>query len=308
MARGPERPVPVPGGGVRLANGRAERLALLTQALTASPGRVLGLGRLAEALGVAKSTLSEDLAAVNRALRTAGRGEVLSLPGAAGGIVYRPDPAEERVLDLAQALCRDLSRPERRMAGGFLFTTDVVFSPAVARDVGEVFAGRFWRARPDAVVTLETKGIPLALMTAHALGCSLVTVRRRTSVTEGPALEINYLSGSARIQTMSLPRRSLAAGARVLLVDDFLKAGGTARGLMDLMDEFGAEVVGLAVLIETAEPARKLVEGHLALVRLGERPDGTPVVEPSPTLAVRPVPAPRRAAPAPPGGDGGEGR
>jgi purine operon repressor len=143
-------------------------------------------------------------------------------------------------------------------------------------------------------VTLETKGIPLALMTAHALGVPLVTVRRDADVTEGPALGIHYVSGSARVQTMTLPRRALAPGTRVLLVDDFLKAGGTARGLMDLMDEFGAEVVGLAVLIETAEPVKKLVKGHFALVRMRTVGPGAPVAEPSPALGARLPGAPGR--------------
>lgn len=269
--------------------------------LASSPGRPLALGRLAEAVGVAKSTLSEDLAAVNRSLRSAGLGEVVSFTGASGGVVYRPAPSPARVRDLAERLCRDLNGVERRIAGGFLYTTDLVFSPAVAREVGEVFAGRYWTAAPDAVVTVETKGIPLALMTAHALGIPLVTVRRETSVTEGPALGINYLSGSSRIQTMSLPRRALRAGAKVLLVDDFLKAGGTARGLMDLMDEFGAEVVGLAVLIETAEPSHMVVADHFALLRMGTGPDREPLVSPSPRLDDGPGRPPRRV-------DGPEGR
>jgi purine operon repressor len=292
---------------MRLASGRAERLALLSHLLATSPGRLLPLGKLADSLGVAKSTLSEDLAAVNRALAAAGRGEIVSLTGAAGGVLYRPRPDRERVRRLAERLCAELARPERRIAGGFLYTTDLVFSPSVAREVGEVFAGRFAQSAPDAVVTLETKGIPLALMTAHALGCPLVTVRRETAVTEGPALGINYVSGSSRIQTMSLPRRALVAGARVLLVDDFLKAGGTARGLMDLMDEFGAEVVGLAVLIETSEPAHKLVEGQLSLLRLTVAADGVASVVPAPDLDEQSPSAPRRTGAPRAGGAGGEG-
>jgi purine operon repressor len=302
MPRAPERMEAPASGSARVGGRRAERLALLAHLLATSPGRLLALGRLADTLGVAKSTLSEDLGAVARALKAAGQGQVVSLTGAAGGVVYRPSPGEERVRRLAEALCRDLNGPERRIAGGFVFTTDLIFSPSVAREVGEVFAGRFWRREPEAVATLETKGIPLALMTAHALGVPLVTVRRDATVTEGPALGIHYVSGSSRVQTMTLPRRALAAGTRVLLVDDFLKAGGTARGLMDLMDEFGAEVVGLAVLIETAEPAHKLVSGHFALLRMTTGPDGAPAVEPSPRLSDRKVGAPERAGVVPDGG------
>jgi purine operon repressor len=273
------------GSGGRVGGQRAERLSLLTQMLTAAPGRLLSLGRLADELGVAKSTLSEDLGAISRALAQAELGEVLSLTGAAGGVVYRPAPGAARIRRLQERLCGELNGAERHIAGGFVFTTDLVFSPTVAHDVGEVFAGRFWRREPGAVVTLETKGIPLALMTAHALGVPLVTVRRDADMTEGPALGIHYVSGSSRVHTMTLPRRALLAGTRVLIVDDFLKAGGTARGLLDLLDEFGAEAVGLAVLIETAEPEEKLVRGHDAFLRMRTTGPGAPRAEPSPGLA-----------------------
>ena len=67
---------------------------------------------------------------------------------------------------------------------------------------------------------------------------------------------------------MSLPRRALAAGSKVLVIDDFMKAGGTARGMIDLANEVGAKVVGTGVLIATNEPEKKLVDEYLALLIL----------------------------------------
>ncbi len=56
---------------------------------------------------------------------------------------------------------------------------------------------------------------------------------------------MNFISGSAqRIETMSLSRRALPSGSRVLLIDDFMKAGGTLKGLTNLMGEFECTVVG----------------------------------------------------------------
>jgi purine operon repressor len=249
--------------------------------LTRSPGRLLPLTRLAHEQGVAKSTLSEDLSIVARAFREEGLGEVVSTVGASGGVLFRPRLSSHRVRALAEDLSAQLRQEDRRIPGGFLFTSDLVFSPEVAQAVGEVFASCLWDRSPDAVVTVETKGIPLALMTAHFLGRPLVTVRRDSRVTEGPALGINYVSGSSRIQTMSLPRRALPPGSRVLLVDDFLKGGGTARGMMDLMREFGARVVGTAVFMETERPPQKMVEDYLALLTLTADGD----VRPSDRLA-----------------------
>jgi purine operon repressor len=65
----------------------------------------------------------------------------------------------------------------------------------------------------------------------------------------------------------------------VLVVDDFMKAGGTAKGLIDLMQEFEAEVVGFAVLIVTAEPKEKLIQDYVALLELKEiAQDGSQIV------------------------------
>ena len=82
-------------------------------------------------------------------------------------------------------------------------------------------------------------------------------------------MSINYVSGSSNnIQTMSLSRRSLKENSRVLIVDDFMKGGGTCKGMADMMREFNAEVVGTAVVIETREPGKKLVDEYLSLLLL----------------------------------------
>lgn len=118
-------------------------------------------------------------------------------------------------------------------------------------------------------MTLETRGIPIALMTARALNVPLAIVRRVSRVTEGSVVTMNYVSGSAkRIETMSLSRRALREGMRVLIVDDFMKAGGTAKGLVDLVIEFGADVCGIGVLVETSLPREKLVADYVSLVVL----------------------------------------
>ena len=48
----------------------------------------------------------------------------------------------------------------------------------------------------DYVITVETKGIPLAYEVARNLGVQLVIARRESQVTEGPTVTINYVSGS----------------------------------------------------------------------------------------------------------------
>ena len=250
---------------------RSERLAALTKILADRPNRVVSLSEFVERFAAAKSTISEDLAIIRDVFEREGLGRIETITGAAGGVRYVPVLAGRQALAVVEEICRELADPGRILPGGFLYMSDLVSAPALMSRVGEIFATRFQGAAPEAVVTLETRGIPIALMTARALDVPLAIVRRTSRVTEGTVVTMNYVSGSAkRIETMSLSRRALRAGMRVLIVDDFMKAGGSAKGLMDLVEEFGAQVCGVGVLVATAVPARKLVPEYVALAVLEE--------------------------------------
>ena len=250
---------------------RMERLVILTKLLTEHPSRLFSLGEFAANFDCAKSTLSEDMALLRETLEAWGLGTLETLTGAAGGIRYRPSCPEHSVQASLTELAGLFCRPDRIIPGGFLYMSDVLFSPELMVKAGEVFFQRFVSLTPDFILTVETKGIPLAMMTARAFNIPLVIARQGSKVTEGSSVSINYLTGSSRrIQTMSMSRRALPSGARVLVIDDFMKAGGTARGLGDLAAEVGAAVVGTGVLIATAQPEEKLVEEYTALLMLHE--------------------------------------
>jgi purine operon repressor len=263
---------------------RSERLIYITKYMVQRPGKSISLNHFVDALGVAKSSISEDLALVKAAFAQMGLGRLETEKGAAGGVQYLPAAEIDRRKELAQELCLKLNDPSRLIPGGFLYLTDIIFSPQVAGSVGEVFATYFQKKQPHYVLTVETKGIPIALMTAYFLGVPLLVARREHRVTEGSAVSITYVSGSSRrLQTMSLARRALPQGSKVVVIDDFMKAGGTARGLHELLLEFNAEIVGTGVLIETAEPAQKLIEDYISLLILAGVDQGhkTVMVHPS---------------------------
>jgi purine operon repressor len=69
---------------------------------------------------------------------------------------------------------------------------------------------------------------------------------------------------------MSLPKRSIKEGTRALIVDDFMKGGGTARGMVQLLKEFNVEVAGIGVVIATKEPRNKMVTDYASLMILEE--------------------------------------
>lgn len=275
---------------------KAARVGAIVKVLIDSPNRMFTLSELAELLGAAKSSLSEDLSIIRATFEKLDLGKLETLAGVSGGVRFIPMRSQLYLENLVRDLCSRLADPSRKVGNGYLFLNDVLNDPQLLYKLAEAIAGKFVLANVDAVVTVETKGIPLALSVARHLGSQLVIARREiifsedgipmpvtrqeSTVAEGAMLSVAFESGSHRgVQSMSLPRRSLSQGARVLIVDDFLRAGGTLRGLGDLLAEFSATVVGTVVLIESQKPTNKLVDGYVSIVKLGEA-DGKTYVLP----------------------------
>lgn len=247
---------------------RNERMAAMTRILVESPNRIFTLGYFCELFGAAKSTLSEDIDILRGVFAQFGLGQIDTVTGAAGGVRYRPGMQQKDALACVGEMAQMLSASGRVLPGGFVYMADILSRPDLVEKMGTIIASQYYRAEPDFVLTMETKGIPVALMAAKALGVPLVIVRRDSKVYEGPAVNINYLASAGRVETMSLSRRAVKEGQRALIVDDFMRAGGTARGMVDMMKEFLVTVVGICVVMSTKEPVKKRVDGVKSLLTM----------------------------------------
>ena len=252
---------------------RSARLVEMTQYLLTRPHTLISLTAFAERYQSAKSSISEDLAIIKEVFEDEGIGELNTLAGAAGGVRFVPKCRKDQALVRIGSICRELEQPDRLLPGGYLYMTDLLGQPAMMQEVGRMFATAFADRNIDVIMTVETKGIPLAHATAQYLNLPVVIVRRDHKVTEGSAVSINYVSGSTkRIQTMSLARRALKEESRVLIIDDFMKAGGTIQGMVDLLYEFRAVVAGVGVFVESGEidSEERLLHDYVSLARLSE--------------------------------------
>lgn len=248
---------------------RSARLVEMTQYLLFRPHTLIPLTTFAERYNSAKSSISEDLAIIKEVCESEGLGDLLTLAGAAGGVKFIPRLPKAQSEIFIQDICRQLEQPERVLPGGYMYMSDLLGKPMILNEIGKMFATVFAGREIDVVMTVETKGIPLAYATATFLNLPVVIVRRDNKVTEGSAVSINYVSGSnKRIQTMSLSRRALKEESRVLIIDDFMRAGGTIHGMMDLLQEFRATVKGVGVFVESDEVEEHLVEDYISLAKL----------------------------------------
>ncbi len=104
------------------------------------------------------------------------------------------------------------------------------------------------RPAVDKVLGMESRGFILGAPVALALGVGFVPVRKAgklPSATYAVSYALEY--GEA---TLEVHQDALEPGDRVLLVDDVLATGGTARATMDLVQKCGATVHGVAMLME----------------------------------------------------------
>ena len=246
---------------------RNNRVVAITKILVETPNKVIGLNKFSDLLNAAKSTISEDIVIVREVLQKLEMGKVETISGAAGGIKFIPDMGKAEQKEFAQELCDALMEEGRIVPGNFIYLTDIMYNPQIINKAGVILASYFKDMDVDYIVTVETKGIPLAYEVAKSLGIELVIIRRENKVTEGPTVSINYLSGtSGRIQQMSLAKKAMKTSSRCVFIDDFLRGGGTAQGIKDLLKEFDSELVGTGVLVDNIGIASKRVSDYISII------------------------------------------
>lgn len=246
-----------------------ERIGVISSILTNNPNQIFTLTYFCDLFNCAKSTISEDIDVIKELFAGYELGCIDTIAGAAGGVVYNPLMNEKQIKNFTTELCTMIDQSDRMIPGGYIYTNDMLYSPQISKKIGAALASMFNGQEVDYIITVETKGIPIALMTAHALNKPMVVVRNQSKLTDGTVIYMNYITGSNhRIKTMCLSTRAIKKGSKVLFIDDFMKAGGTAKGIIDLMQEFQAEMVGVGVLMATKEPERKLVDDFKTLLWL----------------------------------------
>ena len=119
---------------------------------------------------------------------------------------------------------------------------------------GEAFAkvihtiAAHYAGRVDAVAGLESRGFILAAPLAIELGVGMITMRKAGKLPP-PVIGVDYALeyGTARLEVRP---ETIHEGQRVLIIDDVLATGGTARAAVQLVEQSGGSVTGLVMLME----------------------------------------------------------
>ncbi|EOO76036.1 MULTISPECIES: xanthine phosphoribosyltransferase [Bacillus cereus group] len=146
--------------------------------------------------------------------------------------------------------------------------------PVLMQEIGKEFARRFKEENITKIVTIESSGIAPAVMAALELGVKVVFARKRKSLTLQDNMYVANVYSFTKQETneISLSRNHIDENDHVLIIDDFLANGQAALGLMSLVEQAGASIAGIGIVIEKAfqDGGKKLREQGVRVESLAE--------------------------------------
>ena len=146
---------------------------------------------------------------------------------------------------------------------GILFydITTLLQDPLGLRKTADRFTWLFSGLHVDKVVGIESRGFMFAPNVAYNLNAGFVPVRKPGKL-PGPTVRQEYALEYGT-DALEMHDDAIAAGERVLVVDDLLATGGTARACAGLIEGRDAEVVGFGFIVELSFlPGRAKLEGY----------------------------------------------
>ncbi|MBI2976750.1 MAG: xanthine phosphoribosyltransferase [Chloroflexi bacterium] len=167
------------------------------------------------------------------------------------------------------ALKQRILKDGRNLGGGILKVDSFVnhqVDPALMDACGRELAARFAHVGATKILTAEISGIAPAVTTAMHLGVPVVYARKTKPITMPDQVFLTTAPShtKGRMVELIVSPEYLAAGERVVIIDDFLASGQTILGLVRLAQASGSTVVGIGALIE-----KDFEGGRAALASLG---------------------------------------
>lgn len=135
--------------------------------------------------------------------------------------------------------------------------------PNLMYEMGTYFKNYFKEHGITKIFTIESSGIAPAVMTAMQMNLPMVTLKKQSSKT----LNVDVYQTTVHSFTkamdyeLTLSKKYITAEDRILIIDDFLANGEAALGAARLVEEAGAKVAGIGIVIEKSfQPGRKILE------------------------------------------------
>ncbi|HEM5323643.1 TPA: xanthine phosphoribosyltransferase [Streptococcus suis] len=134
------------------------------------------------------------------------------------------------------------------------------------KEMGQVLADVYRSKEITKVVTIEASGIAAAVYVAESLDVPMIFAKKHKNITmtEGILTAEVYSFTKQVTSTVSIASKFLSPEDRILIVDDFLANGQAAKGLIDIIQQAGAQVIGVGIVIE-----KSFQDGRQVLIDAG---------------------------------------
>ena len=144
----------------------------------------------------------------------------------------------------------------RCFEGGILKVDNFInhqMDPILMKSMAVEFVRRFAGTDITKILTVEASGIAPAIMVGYLLELPVVFAKKKMPSTMENMLVSEVFSFTKnKSYKVCVSKDYLCPGDKVLFIDDFLANGNAAKGMMDLVEQAGAEIVGMGFLIEKA--------------------------------------------------------
>ncbi|HEX8267057.1 MAG TPA: adenine phosphoribosyltransferase [Pyrinomonadaceae bacterium] len=143
----------------------------------------------------------------------------------------------------------------------FYDITTLLKHPQGFRQTIDALSESFSGVQIDTVIGIEARGFIFAPALAYNFGAGFVPVRKPKKLpAECASISYDLEYGQ---DTLEIHKDAVGEGCKVLIADDLLATGGTAKAVCDLVESLGGKVVGLAFVVELEFlPGRKKLAGY----------------------------------------------
>ena len=134
--------------------------------------------------------------------------------------------------------------------------------PDLMLEMGEEFARRFANEGVTKILTIESSGIAVALTTGLKLNVPIIFARKKKSILMDEAVyQAKVFSFTKKeFNDVTVLRKFLPPGERILIIDDFLASGEASMALVNIVQQAHCHVVGIGIVIEKAfQPGEKKI-------------------------------------------------
>lgn len=123
--------------------------------------------------------------------------------------------------------------------------------PYLMMEIGKEFKSRFKDKTINKIITIEASGIAIGLATSVAFNVPLVFAKKKKPSTMNDSFNANVYSFTKQTNyNITISKEFLSPKDNILIVDDFLAMGNAILGLKDIINQSGANLVGVGIVIE----------------------------------------------------------